>query len=105
MAFEKVPHLGEGGTGFQGTGLGTAAAMLTELQGLTRSVVSGAGAATNIAVTGIATEDTIVSVWELVSGVPTTDRTSVATITSAGNIQLSAVTTGNKLDIFWYNKR
>ena len=76
------------------------------------TVVNGAAAATNIAVTGIATTDKIVSVvkldFTLAEGTPNTrtwkasDLTSEASITSAGNIQLSTTnTTGEVLLVFW----
>lgn len=102
---ESNSQLGKGGAGFHGTGTGTAAAMLKELQGLTRTLVDGAAADTNIPITGIAAEDTLVSVIEWNAGVPT-DRTADASITSAGNIQLSTTnSTGNKLDVLWFNKQ
>ena len=78
------------------------------------AVVSGAGAATNIAVAGIAVADDIISVIQFNittdSGTSATgnkvddvtDRTSEATVTSAGNIQLSTtVTTGDKLLVLY----
>ena len=64
--------------------------------------LDGTTAATNIAVTGIAVEDTIVSCIELASGTALpTDRTSTTTITSAGNIQCSTATTGDFLLLHW----
>ena len=76
------------------------------------TVVNGAAAATNIAVTGIATSDKIVSAvkldFTLAEGAPNTrtweasDLTSEASITSAGNIQLSTTDTSNEvLLVFW----
>lgn len=76
------------------------------------TVVNGAAANTNIAVSGIATSDKIVGVakldFTLTEGTPNTrtweasDLTSEASITSAGNIQLSTTnTTGEVLLVFW----
>lgn len=103
MALEQNSMLGHGGTGFQGTGAGSAAAMIKELQGLTVKVLTGAASATNIAVSGIATTDTILSCIEYESGVPV-DRTSVTTISSAGNIQIVNDTTGNKVVLMYFHK-
>lgn len=68
------------------------------------AIVNGAGAATNIAVSGIATEDTLIFVHECAasSGAPT-DRTAQCTITSAGNIQCSQATTSDKLAILYHD--
>ena len=76
------------------------------------TVVNGATSATNIAVTGIATSDKIVSVvkldFTLSEGTPNTrtweasDLTSEASITSSGNIQLSTTNTSAEvLLVFW----
>ena len=65
-------------------------------------LVNGDTAATNIAVSGITTDDILVHVIEeAVTTAISTDRTSVATITSAGNIQLSASTSADKLHVLW----
>ncbi len=103
MALEQNAMLGQGGTGFQGSGPGSAAAMIKELQGLTVKVLDGAAANTNIAVAGIEVEDTIVSAIEFAAGVPA-DRTAVATITSAGNIQINDDTSGNKVILTYFRK-
>jgi len=66
-------------------------------------VVSGAGADTNIAITGIVTDDRLVCVLEL-DGTDyniVADRTSTSSITSDGNIQCTASTSGNKLFVLW----
>ena len=76
------------------------------------TVVNGAAASTNIAISGIATSDKIVGVakldFTLAEGTPNTrtweasDLTSEASITSAGNIQLSTTdTTGEVLLVLW----
>lgn len=79
--------------------------ILTELQGLSFAVGTGAGADTNIAVTGITTSDTLAFVLEVTADTAAlTDRTATSSITSAGNIQCTASTAGNQLIIVWYNK-
>ena len=97
MTKEVIPaDLGDGGAHLNDSLKG----ILTELQGLTVDVVDGAGVSTNVAVTGIATEDTLVKV------VNVTDWATVTfTITSAGNIRSTTDTTGKKLLVFWLNKR
>lgn len=103
MALDTNKHLGKGGSGFQGEGPGSAAHMIRELQSLKVEVLAGAAADTNIAVTGIAVDDTLLSVIEFVAGVPT-DRTANASITSAGNIQVDVSTAGNSLQLMWFGK-
>jgi len=70
--------------------------------GLQFSLVNGAGASTNIAITNIATEDTLLLVLEFAqtSNDPT-DRTSASSITSAGNIQCTTATDNDKLLVVW----
>lgn len=71
---------------------------------LKQTLVDGAAADTNIAVSGIAVRGEIVSVIEFDTGVPF-DRTAEATVTSAGNIQLGTTdTTGSKLLVTWYQR-
>lgn len=77
-------------------------AAITELQGLRVDVVAGAGANTNIPITGILTTDTLLAVLMFAAGVPT--KRSDASITSNGNIQVVGATTGNVLVVFWFNK-
>lgn len=84
-------------------------AMLVELQGLSVNVVAGAAINTNIAIAGIATADTLLAViqFDISTGtvVDVIDRKSEASITSAGNIQLTTTnTTGDKLLVAWFNK-
>lgn len=93
-----------------GAGAGGLLGLLTELQGLTFTSVAGAGTATNIAVSGIATEDTLLAVihFQTTTYTPSTilNLVAEATITSAGNIQLSSTnTTGGRLLVIWLNKR
>ena len=85
--------------------------ILTELRGLQVAVVAGAAADTNIAVTGIATEDTILACVRLnrdatAANIDADNLTAECLITSAGNIQMdTTTTTGDKLIVFWYDKQ
>jgi hypothetical protein len=65
-------------------------------------VVAGAAANTNIAVTGIKRGDYVLSVIEVPASAALVDRTSTVSITSDGNIQSTAATTGNQLLVFWW---
>lgn len=89
------------------TGIATADVLVAVLEPASdeakQTLVAGAAAVTNIAVAGITTSDKLTAVWEQdgTSGL-LTDRTSDASITSAGNIQLGVTnSTGNKLLVFW----
>jgi len=80
---------------------------LNELQGLKTVVLAGAGAATNIPVTGLKVSDTIQSVLHQdgVSGVMLGELSAEASIPTAGNLQISTtVTTGNKLILNYWSK-
>lgn len=68
-----------------------------ELQGLKQVVVAGALANTNIAIAGISTADKLVGVVEVPASAALVDRTAATSITSAGNIQCTASTSGNQL--------
>ena len=74
-----------------------------QLQGLKQVVVAGAGANTNIAIAGIAVADKLVGVVEHPDNGAVVDRTSTTTITTAGNIQCSVSTTGNKLVVTYFD--
>lgn len=82
--------------------------LFKELQGFTVSVGVGAGVSTNIAVTGITTTDTLISVLELTVAAgdiqTVVDRTATSSITSAGNIRCTDDTTGSQILVFWFNK-
>jgi hypothetical protein len=88
------------------------AAAVSELQRLKITVVAGAGANTNIAVAGIATTDTLLAVHRHIDPAATStaavvDHTAQASITSAGNVQVSVATNtnaGDRLVIYWYDK-
>jgi hypothetical protein len=74
-------------------------------ENLKLALVNGAAAATNIAISGIATTDLLVQVIELTSGAVSALRGGEASITSAGNIQLSTTnTTGKTLLVLWFDR-
>lgn len=68
-------------------------------------LVAGAGANTNIAIAAIRRGDILTKVIEVPAAAALVDRTAVASITSDGNIQLTAATTGNQLLVFWLRGR
>lgn len=75
---------------------------IKELQGKKTSVVTGGAAATDLPMAGVGANDSIGSVIMFASGTPS-DVTSEASISSAGNIQLSTTnSTGNQLVVEWY---
>lgn len=83
-------------------------AALGEMQRLKSAVVDGAADAVDIAVSGIATTDTLVAVtrFEISTGnvVDVSDVTGEAAITSAGNIQLDTTdTTGDRLQVLYFD--
>lgn len=82
--------------------------LLTEIRGLTFTLTTGAGVSTNIAVSGIATVDTLLKVLEFTVSTgdiqAIVDRTATSSITSAGNIRSTDDTTGSQILVIWYNK-
>ncbi len=69
------------------------------------TLADGDSATTNIAIAGIATEDTILFVGHLTTKAAIesfADITSEVSITSAGNIQLSSTSTTNDLLWVWW---
>ena len=100
MSFESTKGLGHGGAGMHGDG---PRKLFAELQGLTTRVVSGAAAATDIPVTGIAVGDTIQSVLSFTGGVPSLVATNTVTV-KAGAISLSGASTGAVLVVNYYRK-
>jgi hypothetical protein len=81
---------------------------IKELQGIKLVLVAGAAANTNIPITGIKAADVIVSVIQepgTVAAAPI-DRTSVTSVTSAGNIQCTQITNTNgaMLRIMYFSK-
>lgn len=93
-----------------GVATGGLLGLLTELQGLTITSAAGAAANNDIAVTGIATEDTLLAVihFQTTTYTPSTilNLVAEASITSAGNIRCSSTSTaGGRVLVIWLNKR
>jgi len=68
------------------------------------TIAAGAGASSDITVTGITTSDKLM--WVLESAASTadfTDRTSTTSITDTNDIQCTVATTGDKMLIWWYD--
>lgn len=66
------------------------------------TIASGAGANTNIAISGIKRNSLLVSVIEIPASAAVVDRTATTSITSDGNIQCTASTSGNQVLVVWY---
>lgn len=75
------------------------------LDALVCEVVSGADSATSIAVANITSSDYIWQVvYEASNQITTSNLVSEASVTSAGNIQLSSTNTSSgKLTVWWYD--
>ena len=87
---------------FATTTTGSAADQAAALADVQIVLVSGAGADTDIAVTGIQTQDDLVFCFESATSTALfTDRTSTTSITSDGNIQCSAITSDDTLLVGW----
>lgn len=101
MALEDTSSLGKGGSGFQGTGPGSAAAAIKELQGLKVAVLAGTTADTKIDVAAIRSEDTVLSCIELATGVPTdrTANTTISTLFATGTLTASTVVVGSECSV------
>jgi len=102
MSLEQNSNLGNGGAGMQGSGKGTAAKMIRELQGQQFDMASGAAAASPITVTGIDVGDTVAAVINQTDNVnqDVNDITiSADAITFAGQD-----TSGDSLLVIWYQK-
>ncbi len=86
-----------------------ARAILTRGLDIRSSVVAGAAANTNIPVTGIKRSDVLLTVLEFIGpaeagGGAITDRTSVTSVTSDGNVQATVITNTSvdrRLLILW----
>lgn len=111
MALETIaPNFGRGGAKIAYQGPGGLKAIVTELQGLSFSLVDGASSNTEIAVSGITTSDTIKFVLGLdpdnsTSANQVMDFTSAFAISADGKVKAaSQATNGYDLLFIWYNK-
>lgn len=77
---------------------------------LQQAHAAGAGASTNITITGIRKGDDLVSVFELqpptagAGNAIVANRTAATTITANDTIQISVATTGNQVLVTWLRK-
>jgi len=71
---------------------------------LKSATVAGTTADTNMAISGIVTDDVLVMVIEIATttGIPT-DRTATTSITSDGNIQCTVDTSSDKLIVLYHD--
>ncbi len=105
MPLSSNPHFGKGGIGVSGTGPGTLAGAVKELQGLTVSLLAGANANTKIDLAAIRTEDTIVgalnnnagTITDLLSTMSIVDLRATGTITLASCAAADTVTVNGKV--------
>jgi len=88
MALYDASKLGPGGTGFQGTGPGSAAAVLGELQGLSIELLAGAAQDTKVDLAAIRAEDTLLKVLNNNGGTITdvTATTAITDIRASGTL-------------------
>ena len=93
MALESLSGIGPGGSGFQGEGSGSVASVLTELQGLTVTLATGALANTKIDVAAIRDEDTIITCLNNDAGTITdiTSSMSIVDLHATGTLTLDTV--------------
>jgi len=88
MALESNSNLGAGGSGFQGTGPGSAASIINELKGLKYALLAGANADTKIDLAAIRSEDTILMALNNNAGTITdeTANMSIASVKAFGTL-------------------
>jgi hypothetical protein len=105
MALNNISKIfGRGMSYVFGTGEGRLRDILVELQGLKVNIATGAAVNTNIGVTGIAVEDSLVFVGRI-NGNSSDDLSDEASITSAGNIQTTTTATSSgRLLVIWFDK-
>lgn len=93
---QNLKNLGAGGAGFQGDGVASAVAALTELQGLTISLLAGADAGVKINVAALRPEDTLVAAINNNAGVLTDvlSTTSIVDVRASGTVTLTGAAAG-----------
>jgi hypothetical protein len=98
-------------TSIQSPGTGGYLEVLSQLSRMKFNVLAGTTANTNIAVSGIATDDVLMFCLRLdrdatAANITMADVTAEVAITSAGNVQLSTTnTTGDSLLLIWCDKQ
>jgi hypothetical protein len=93
MALESLKRVGPGNSGLHND----LPKILTELQGLNVTLLTGAAANTKIALAAIRNEDTIISAVQFAAGVPTdiTGTMSIDDLRASGTLTLGSVVAGN----------
>lgn len=101
MALYDSSKIGPGGAGFQGTGPGSAAAILGELQGLKVELLAGAAQDTKIDLAAIRAEDTILKCLDNNAGTITdvTATTAITDIRAKGWLFFDGVTVGETFEV------
>jgi len=97
MALATNRFLGHGGTGFQGAGPDSAAALINQLQGLNIDLLAGANANTKINLAAIRSNATVLKALNNNAGTLTdvTDTISIVSTTATGTLTLTSVVAGN----------
>ena len=101
------PHLGDGGgAGLHGDEVKKLAKALGELQRPKVSVAAGGASGALLTVAGILPEDTLTSVVGInaASAGVFYDNTAVGSIPTTGKIAIGANTTGQSIQVFWFDK-
>lgn len=101
MPLTPMSHLGKGGTGFQGTGPGSAAYLLNSLVAQGQVVVTGDAAAATLTATGLKTTSVVTSAIMFTAGVPSVITGNVTSIPSDDAITFDVDTTGNTVLVTW----
>lgn len=93
MALYSNNSLGDGGTGFQGDGPNSAAAIVKELQGLNVELLAGTTKDTKINLAAIRQEDTIIKALNNNAGTITdiTSTMSIVSVKASGTLTLTSV--------------
>lgn len=99
MPLTPMPHLGKGGTGFHGTGPGTAEYLLNTMANQSQFVVTGGAAGATLVATGIKTTSVVTSAVMFATGVPSI--VTVSSIPADDGIAFVEDTTGNTVVVTW----
>jgi hypothetical protein len=107
MALETLSsQFGSGGTKLTDQGAGGLKRILTELRGLTVTGAAGVGAGSDITVTGMTAEDTVIAVINITTPAAPTTLVPSNFVPKAGGLLTSTLaTTSQGLLIVWMNKR
>ena len=101
MPLEVNTQLGRGGTGMHGTGAGSAARQIGELQNLRIALLTGAAANTKIALAAIRNTDTVLSALNNNAGTITdvTSTISIDNLTASGTVTVGTMVANDTVTI------